>query len=160
MKLLRYFRGFEANIVEILDVMVSPNRRDFNDVYIVTNLMETSLRNVIMSGQPLEETHYKYGARVVCKLPCDFRTRALVRGRRCSTAVPLLWGCSSTAQITDGGVAIEDVSCGCGFGRCVALPRVQVLHLSNASRAEAGALCQRTCVWTDEDRVRACGLSR
>jgi mitogen-activated protein kinase 1/3 len=60
MKLLRYFRGFEANIVEILDIMVSPCRRDFEDVYIVTNLMETSLRNVIVSGQPLEDTHYKY----------------------------------------------------------------------------------------------------
>ena len=29
-------------------------------MYIVSNLMETSLRNVITSGQPLEETHHKY----------------------------------------------------------------------------------------------------
>jgi mitogen-activated protein kinase 1/3 len=34
--------------------------RDFEEVYLVTNLMETSLRNVIVSGQPLEETHFKY----------------------------------------------------------------------------------------------------
>jgi hypothetical protein len=60
MKLLRYFRGFDANIVEILDIMVSPNQRDFLDVYIVTNLMETNLRSVIVSGQPLEDTHFKY----------------------------------------------------------------------------------------------------
>ena len=77
MKLLRYFRGFEANIVEILDVMVSPNRRDFNDVYIVTNLMETSLRNVIMSGQPLEETHYKYGAESYANCPSIFALERL-----------------------------------------------------------------------------------
>ena len=60
MKLLRYFRDFDANIVGVLDVSVYPDARDFADVYIVTNLMETNLRNVIASGQPLEDTHFKY----------------------------------------------------------------------------------------------------
>lgn len=60
MKLLRYFRDFDANIVRVMDVSVYPDRRDFADVYIITNLMETNLRNVIASGQPLEDTHFKY----------------------------------------------------------------------------------------------------
>lgn len=60
MKLLRYFRDYNASIIRVVDVMVAPDARDFNDVYIVSELMETNLRNVIASGQPLEDTHFKY----------------------------------------------------------------------------------------------------
>jgi hypothetical protein len=39
------------NIVWLLDCMVSPQRRDFQDVYIVTDLMETDLSRIIESPQ-------------------------------------------------------------------------------------------------------------
>lgn len=61
MKLLRYFREFCDDVIGVVDVLTyPPDVRDFSEVYIVTELMETNLRNVISSGQPLEDTHFKY----------------------------------------------------------------------------------------------------
>ena len=59
LKLLRHLGGHE-NIIWILDIMVHPRRRDFEDVYIVTDLMETDLERIIKSPQPLSDSHIKY----------------------------------------------------------------------------------------------------
>lgn len=59
LKLLRHLGGHE-NIIWILDVMVSPNARDFKDLYIVTDLMETDLGRIIDSSQTLSDAHIKY----------------------------------------------------------------------------------------------------
>lgn len=40
--------------------MVSPNRRNFRDVYIVTDFMETDLQHIISSPQTLTDSHIKY----------------------------------------------------------------------------------------------------
>lgn len=56
-KLLRSFR--HDNIISILD-MYPPDHPDFDDIYIVTDLMETDLHRVIYSKQKLEEEHHKY----------------------------------------------------------------------------------------------------
>ena len=40
--------------------MVSPNQRDFKDLYIVTDLMETDLGRIIDSSQTLSDAHIKY----------------------------------------------------------------------------------------------------
>lgn len=39
---------------------VPPHTRDFNDVYIVTDLMETDLERIVQSHQTLTERHVKY----------------------------------------------------------------------------------------------------
>ncbi|CAE7528699.1 NTF4, partial [Symbiodinium pilosum] len=47
------------NIIRIMD-MYPPPGPDFDDIYIVTDLMETDLHRVIYSKQPLTEEHHQY----------------------------------------------------------------------------------------------------
>jgi serine/threonine protein kinase len=56
-KLLRSFR--HDNIICILD-MYPPETPDFDDIYIVTDLMETDLHRVIYSKQMLNDEHHQY----------------------------------------------------------------------------------------------------
>jgi len=56
-KLLRHFD--HDNIVRILD-MYPPASPDFEDIYMVMDLMETDLHRVIYSKQPLTEEHHQY----------------------------------------------------------------------------------------------------
>jgi len=56
-KLLRHFD--HDNIIRILD-MFPPKGIDFEDIYMVTDLMETDLHRVIYSKQPLTEEHHQY----------------------------------------------------------------------------------------------------
>jgi len=56
-KLLRQLD--HENIIRILD-MYPPKSPDFEDIYIVTDLMETDLHKVIYSKQPLTEEHHQY----------------------------------------------------------------------------------------------------
>jgi serine/threonine protein kinase len=60
LKLLRHFNDHE-NIITILDIMtVPPNNPNFDDIYIVTNLMESDLERIIKSKQVLTDQHYQY----------------------------------------------------------------------------------------------------
>ncbi|GMH90698.1 hypothetical protein TrVE_jg5980 [Triparma verrucosa] len=56
-RLLRHFD--HDNIIRILDIPV-PASLDFDDVYMVTDLMETDLHKVIYSRQPLSNDHSQY----------------------------------------------------------------------------------------------------
>jgi len=58
-KLLRCFQ--HDNIICILD-MYPPEHPDFDDIYIVTDLMETDLHRVIYSKQVLNDEHHQYFA--------------------------------------------------------------------------------------------------
>merc|ERR1719386_628092 len=58
-KLLRSFR--HDNIISILN-MYPPDSPEFDDIYIVTDLMETDLHRVIYSKQQLAEEHHQYFA--------------------------------------------------------------------------------------------------
>merc|ERR1719329_1956782 len=58
-RLLRSFR--HDNIISILD-MYPPESPDFDDIYIVTDLMETDLHRVIYSKQQFAEEHHQYFA--------------------------------------------------------------------------------------------------
>jgi serine/threonine protein kinase len=60
LKLLRHLSGHE-NIISILDIMsVPPNTQRFDDIYIVTNLMESDLERIIRSKQVLTNQHLQY----------------------------------------------------------------------------------------------------
>lgn len=60
LKLLWHFNGHD-NIINIVDVMTAPSgTRDFIDVYIVTELMESDLERIIQSKQALSTGHVKY----------------------------------------------------------------------------------------------------
>lgn len=56
-KLLRQFD--HENIIRILDI-IPPENPQIEDVYIVTDLMETDLSRVIRSPQPLLESHHQH----------------------------------------------------------------------------------------------------
>ncbi|XP_040991180.1 mitogen-activated protein kinase 3-like [Juglans microcarpa x Juglans regia] len=57
-KLLRHFD--HENIIGIRDVVPPPLRREFTDVYIATELMDTDLHQIIRSNQTLSEEHCQY----------------------------------------------------------------------------------------------------
>uniref|UniRef100_A0A0C9SAA1 Mitogen-activated protein kinase n=1 Tax=Wollemia nobilis TaxID=56998 RepID=A0A0C9SAA1_9CONI len=48
------------NILAIKDIIRPPQRENFNDVYIVSELMDTDLYQIIRSNQPLTDDHCQY----------------------------------------------------------------------------------------------------
>ena len=57
-KLLSFFD--HDNIVTLLDVAKPENKINYNDVYVITDLMETDLHRVIYSRQELTDEHIQY----------------------------------------------------------------------------------------------------
>lgn len=57
-KLLRFFN--HENIISLLDVPKPEARKGFNDIYIISDLMETDLHRVIYSKQELTDEHIQY----------------------------------------------------------------------------------------------------
>ncbi|CAI9785978.1 unnamed protein product [Fraxinus pennsylvanica] len=57
-KLLRHMN--HDNVVAIKDIIRPPLKENFNDVYIVYELMDTDLHNIIRSNQPLADDHCRY----------------------------------------------------------------------------------------------------
>ncbi|MCO5560894.1 hypothetical protein L7F22_014514 [Adiantum nelumboides] len=48
------------NILAIREVLLPPEREDYKDVYIVTELMDADLHHIIKTSQELTEDHYQY----------------------------------------------------------------------------------------------------
>ncbi|KAK7300141.1 hypothetical protein RJT34_10976 [Clitoria ternatea] len=57
-KLLRLLR--HPDIVEIKHVILPPSRRDFKDIYVVFELMESDLHQVIKANDDLTKEHYQF----------------------------------------------------------------------------------------------------
>ena len=57
-KLLRHFD--HENVVSIADILLPPDRTEYNDVYVITELMDTDLHQIIGSPQPLTDDHVQY----------------------------------------------------------------------------------------------------
>jgi serine/threonine protein kinase len=57
-KLLRHLR--HENIIAVKDVLQPPNRDKYNDVYIIYELMDTDLHQIIRSSQTLTNEHFQY----------------------------------------------------------------------------------------------------
>jgi mitogen-activated protein kinase 1/3 len=49
-----------GNLCKIIDIDLPADPKNFEDVYIITNLMETDLHKVIYSKQPLSDQHIQY----------------------------------------------------------------------------------------------------
>jgi serine/threonine protein kinase len=56
--LLRHLK--HPDIVEILNILLPPNPRDFNDIFIVFELMETDLHQVIKANDDLTDEHHQF----------------------------------------------------------------------------------------------------
>jgi serine/threonine protein kinase len=48
------------DIVEIKHIMLPPSRRDFKDIYVVFELMESDLHQVIKANDDLTKEHYQF----------------------------------------------------------------------------------------------------
>ncbi|XP_050263450.1 mitogen-activated protein kinase 20-like isoform X2 [Quercus robur] len=57
-KLLRLLQ--HPGIVEIIHIMLPPSRRDFKDIYVVFELMESDLHQVIKANDDLTREHYQF----------------------------------------------------------------------------------------------------
>ncbi|WOL00821.1 mitogen-activated protein kinase [Canna indica] len=57
-KLLRLLR--HPDIVEIKHIMLPPSRKDFKDIYVVFELMESDLHQVIKANDDLTREHYQF----------------------------------------------------------------------------------------------------
>lgn len=57
-KLLRLLQ--HPDIVEIKHIMLPPSRREFRDVYVVFELMESDLHQVIRANDDLSPEHYQF----------------------------------------------------------------------------------------------------
>lgn len=57
-RLLRHLK--HENIIAVHDIMRPPSRETFNDVYVVYELMDTDLHQIIRSNQPLTNEHFQY----------------------------------------------------------------------------------------------------
>ena len=57
-KLLRHLQ--HENIVKIKDILPPPTREVFKDMYILYELMDTDLHQIIRSSQPLSDEHCQY----------------------------------------------------------------------------------------------------
>lgn len=57
-RLMRHLN--HPNLVNLVDLIRPPSLQEFNDVYIVTDLMETDLHRVIHSNQSITDDHIQY----------------------------------------------------------------------------------------------------
>ncbi len=57
-KLLRHLR--HDNIIAVKDILRPPSRDQFEDVYLVYELMDTDLHQIIRSPQQLTNEHFQY----------------------------------------------------------------------------------------------------
>ncbi|KAI9203307.1 kinase-like domain-containing protein [Polychytrium aggregatum] len=64
-KLLRHFNGHE-NITSILDMEIADTNQ-FNEVFLVQELMEADLHQIIRSEQPLTDDHFQYFVYQMCR---------------------------------------------------------------------------------------------
>ena len=58
MRLLRELK--HENVVQILDIMKPANKSNYADVYLVYELMDTDLHQIIRSSQELTDDHFQY----------------------------------------------------------------------------------------------------
>ncbi len=75
-KLLRHFT--HENVIALKDILKPPSLDDFDDVYIISDLMETDLHRIIYSKQRLSDDHVQYFVRVGRRGCGVFRLRAPV----------------------------------------------------------------------------------
>lgn len=54
---ISYIDFFNAQVIAVKDIIRPPLRENFNDVYIVYELMDTDLHQIIRSNQPLTDDH-------------------------------------------------------------------------------------------------------
>jgi mitogen-activated protein kinase 1/3 len=100
-KLLRHFD--HDNVISVIDILPPPSLHEFEDVYIVTDLMETDLHRVIYSRQALTDDHIQYFLyQILCALKYIHSADVLHRDLKPSN---ILLNSNCDLKICDFGLA-------------------------------------------------------
>ncbi|CAN1814013.1 Mitogen-activated protein kinase 7 [Linum perenne] len=140
LKLLRHVRHHQ-NVIALKDVMVPAHRLSFRDVYLVYELMDTDLNQIIRSSQALSDDHLKPGNLLVnanCDLKiCDFglaRTTSQANSQFMTEYVVTRWYRAPELLLCcdNYGTSIDVWSVGCIFaeilGRKPIFPGTECLN--------------------------------
>jgi len=58
---LRILRQLKhENIIDIMEIFIPQEYKNFSDVYVVSSLMETDLTSILRSSQPLNDSHCQF----------------------------------------------------------------------------------------------------
>ncbi|KAI9027438.1 MAP kinase [Phycomyces nitens] len=165
-KLLKHFNGHE-NITSIIDMdLVNPET--FNEIYLVQELMEADLHQIIRSGQPLTDAHFQYFIYQVCRgLKYIHSANVLHRDLKPGN---LLVNADCELKICDFGLArgySEDLDNSAGFmteyvaTRWYRAPEI-MLSFQNYTKANVDQLNQILSILgtPDEETLRRIGSDR
>ena len=50
----------QTEVINIETIILPKSREEFEDVYVISEMMDTDLTSIIKSDQPLTEEHYKF----------------------------------------------------------------------------------------------------
>lgn len=104
-KLLRHFK--HENIIAIQDILKPPSKPEFRDIYIVTDLMDTDLHQIIRSDQTLTDQHVQYFMYQILRgLKCIHSANVLHRDLKPSN---ILLNANCDLKICDFGLARGEV---------------------------------------------------
>ncbi|KAG7399684.1 hypothetical protein PHYBOEH_008191 [Phytophthora boehmeriae] len=111
-RLLHHFN--HKNITHLMDLVPPPSRKQFNDMYIITDLMETDLHQVIYSMQPMSDDHVKYFLyQMLCALHHIHSAGVLHRDMKPSN---ILLNANCDLKVCDFGLARGGVSMSSAIG--------------------------------------------
>jgi len=104
-KLLKHFH--HENIISLRDILKPPSLDNFDDIYLVSELMDTDLHQIITSPQPLSDDHCQYFLYQILRgLKCMHSAHVLHRDLKPSN---LLLNSDCLLKICDFGLArVED----------------------------------------------------
>lgn len=128
----------KIQIIGIVDILVPPSPEEFEDVYIVSDLMETDLHRIINSKQELTPDHVQYFLYQVCASVLNMYEEQVV----CTTvshgsAFVGVWiSTDSKERVRFTHKLNNRVGC-CEYIFLLAVSRLATCHLSKM-RAEAG----------------------
>jgi serine/threonine protein kinase len=134
-QLLRHLR--HDNVVALHDVLRPPSLAEFNDVYLVYELMDTDLHQIIRSPQPLTDEHCQYFVYQVLRgLKYIHSANVLHRDLKPSN---LLLNANCDLKICDFGLA--RTGCAPGGAAPACLPGGR----ADAARARGAGARRRVC---------------
>jgi serine/threonine protein kinase len=58
LRILRNLR--HENVIDIKEIFIADSKKEFQDIYVVNELMETDLASILKSGQPISDDHCQF----------------------------------------------------------------------------------------------------
>lgn len=94
------------NVIQLLDIQRPDNVTNFEEIYLVTDIMDTDLHNIIASNQPLTDDHIQYFLyQILCGLKYIHSAEALHRDIKPAN---ILINSDCNIKICDLGLSVDD----------------------------------------------------